>query len=127
MVLNLGGPVNTAPKVQLIAYASDPGLKDIEAFLQELTKTTYWSETTSEYASAPLTILPTIRLSSTPPATITDDDLQTNLLLNTSGPTAPWGVPDSNTIFLFVFPPGRSNRAIEAASAAPRTTATTAA
>jgi hypothetical protein len=98
--------VNTAPKVQLIAYAADSGLKDIEAFLQELTKTTYWSETTSEYGVGTLTILPTIRLTSTPPATITDDDLQTNLLINTSGPGAPWGVADANTIFLFAFPPG---------------------
>jgi hypothetical protein len=106
VVRNLGGPVNTAPKVQLIAYAADSGLKDIEAFLQELTKTTYWSETTSEYGVGTLTILPTIRLTSTPPATITDDDLQTNLLINTSGPGAPWGVADANTIFLFAFPPG---------------------
>jgi hypothetical protein len=106
VVLNEGGPVNTAPKVQLIAYASDPGLTDIEAFLQELTKTTYWSQTTSEYGVGALTILPTIRLSSTPPATITDDTLQTNLLTNTSGPNPAWGVADSNTIFLFVFPPG---------------------
>jgi hypothetical protein len=105
VVRNLGGPVNTAPKVQLIGYAADSGLKDIEAFLQELTKTTYWSETTSEYGVGALTILPTIRISSTPPATITDDDLQTNLFINTSGPSPAWGVADSNTIFLFVFPP----------------------
>ena len=106
VVLNLGGAVNAAPKVQLIAYASDPGLTDIEAFLQELTKTTYWSETTSEYGVGALTILPTIRLSTTPPATITDADLQTKLLTNTAGSNPPWGVADSNTIFLFVFPPG---------------------
>jgi hypothetical protein len=106
VVLNLGGSVNATPKVQLIAYASDSGLPDIEAFLQELTKTTYWRETTSEYGVGALTVLPTIRLSSTPPATITDADLQTKLLTNTSGANPPWGVADSHTIFLFVFPPG---------------------
>ena len=106
VVVDVGGPVIAAPKVQLIAYASDSGLKDVEAFLQELTKTTYWSQTTSEYGVGPLTILPTIRLSATPPAAISDDEVQSNLFINTSGATPPWGVADGNTIFLFVFPTG---------------------
>jgi hypothetical protein len=35
-VINLGGPVLKAPKVQPIAYMSDPDLKDLEGALQEL-------------------------------------------------------------------------------------------
>ncbi len=105
-VVDFGGPVLAAPKVQPIAYAMDTGLADMEAFLQEMTKTTYWSDTTSEYGVGALTILPTIAQPGTPPATLTDSDMTAALATNLTGANPAWGTPDSSTIYLFIVPPG---------------------
>jgi hypothetical protein len=105
-VENLGGPVLKTPKVQAIVYASDPHAPDVDKFLAELTKTTYWSETTSEYGVGPLTILPTITISDTPPASLDDATLQQTLAAHTSGINPDWGTADPSTIYMFVIPQG---------------------
>jgi hypothetical protein len=105
-VVNSGGPVLTAPKIQLIAYGTDTGHNDISAFLNELTETTYWSEATSEYGVGPLTIKTPILLSGTAPASIDDTTIQTMLSTNLTGANPAWGAPDGNTIYLFSFPVG---------------------
>lgn len=105
-VVDLGGPTLAMPKVQPIAYASDTGLSDIEAMLQELTKTSYWSDTTSEYGVGPLTVLPTITLTTTPPAMTDDATLQSMIAANTTGAAPAWGPADPSTIYLFVMPQG---------------------
>lgn len=105
-VVSLGGSVLKSPKVQAIIYASEPKAVDIDAFLQELTTTTYWSQTTAEYGVGPLTVLPTIKRKEAPPATLMDLDLQNDLFTNTSGATPTWGTADPSTIYLFILPPG---------------------
>jgi hypothetical protein len=105
-VRNLGGPVLHAPKVQPIAYQSDPDLADIGAFLGELTKTAYWSDTTSEYGVGPLTVLPTIVRTEAAPAQITDLELTQALAANTIGTSPAWGAADPSTVYLFLIPPG---------------------
>jgi hypothetical protein len=105
-VRNLGGPVLKSPKVQPIAYGSDPGLADIEKFLTELTQTTFWSETTSEYGVGALTILPTIVRTGAAPANLTPATLEQDLATNTTGTSPAWGAADFSTIYLFLIPPG---------------------
>jgi hypothetical protein len=105
-VIAAGGPVLTAPKVQPILYSSDASAADIMAFLQEISTTSYWAETTSEYGVGALTVLPAITLTTAAPATISDDMLQTMLADNTSGDAPVWGVADPSTIYLYVLPPG---------------------
>jgi hypothetical protein len=105
-VVNVGGPVLSAPKVLPILYSSDPAGSDVLAFLQELTTTDFWNETTSEYGVGALTVLPAITLTSQPPATITDVMLESMLADNTSGSSPAWGTADPSTIYLFVMPPG---------------------
>jgi hypothetical protein len=102
----LGGPVMVNPKVQPIVYASDTAASDIDAFLKELTHTSYWSETTAEYGVGRLTVLPTITLATTAPAVTTDDALKAELATNISGPNPVWGAADPNVIYLFVVPDG---------------------
>src|SRR3712207_5894427 len=46
-VITFGGPVLKTPKIQAIVYASDPHAADIDAFLAEMAKTTYWAEATA--------------------------------------------------------------------------------
>jgi hypothetical protein len=103
-VLDVGGVVLETPVVQPIVYSSDMAASDIESFLQELTRTTYWHETTSEYGVAGLRVLPTIVIATPPPATITDAAVRSMLTANTSGSNPAWGPADSSTIYLFVFP-----------------------
>jgi hypothetical protein len=105
-VINVGGPVLTAPKVLPIVYAADPAGSDVLTFLQELATTDYWNQTTSEYGVGPLTVLPAITLTTTPPATISDAMLESMLTDNTSGSAPAWGAADPSTIYLFVMPPG---------------------
>lgn len=105
-VLNSGGPVIAAPKVLPIMYAGDTGASDMEAFLQELTRTTFWSETTSEYGVGALVVLPTVTMPGVAPKTVSDVDLQATVVANTSGSNPVWGTPDASTIFLFVLPTG---------------------
>jgi hypothetical protein len=105
-VLDSGGPVLAAPKVQPIMYASDTGATDIAGFFQELTQTTFWSETTSEYGVGPLTFLPAVTLPGVAPKMVSDADLQAMVVANTSGATPAWGASDGSTIYTFVLPAG---------------------
>lgn len=105
-VVSLGGPVLTNPKVLPIMYASDTGATDVLAFLQELTSTSYWSETTSEYGVGPLTVRPPVVLNAPPPASVSDAALEASLAANTTGENPSWGPADPSTIYLFVLPTG---------------------
>ena len=109
-VINLNGangPVLTAPRVQPVAYQTDPDLAEMEAFLHELTTTSYWSETTSQYGVGPLTVLPTVYLPGPAPATISDGTVQQAITLNTGGSDPAWGPADASTVYLFLIPPGQ--------------------
>jgi hypothetical protein len=105
-VLTLGGSVLVSPKVQPIVYTSDTGAPDIEAFLQELTHSSYWSDTTAEYGVGALEVLPAIRIASQAPAETTDAALRSALAYNTSGSNPAWGAANPNVIYLFVVPDG---------------------
>jgi hypothetical protein len=105
-VVNSGGPVIGAPKVLPILYTGDTGASDIEGFVRELTQTTYWTTTTSEYGVGPLTMLPTVTLSGVAPAKVSDAELQAMLLESTSGANPAWGAPDASTVYLFALPSG---------------------
>jgi hypothetical protein len=107
-VVTLGGTVLTAPKIQPIAYQSDAGLSDIEAFLQELTTSAYWSDATSEYGVGPLTILPTIVITDPAPSSISNSTITGSLETNLTGTTPAWGAADPSTVYLFVLPEGTS-------------------
>lgn len=105
-VIDVGGTVLVSPKVQPILYASDTGAADILAFLQELTATSYWAQTTSEYGVGPLTVLPPVMLSDPAPTSVTDAMLESSLADGTSGANPAWGAADPSTIYLFVLPEG---------------------
>ena len=110
-VVTLNGTVLKSAKVQLIAYAEDTNLTDVEAMIAELSKTMTWAEQTSEYGVGPFTILPTIQIAGTPPATlddnaVSDSPFQQTLVTNTTGTSPAWGAADGDTIYAFVIPSG---------------------
>ncbi len=107
-VSNLQGGVLLAPKVQPIRYDTDPSPTDMDAFLQELTTSTYWSQVTSEYQVGALTVLPTIVRPEPAPSQIDDTQIQMDVVTNTTGPTPAWGPADGSTIYLMLFPPSTS-------------------
>src|SRR5262245_48917727 len=47
-MVNLGGPAVAAPKVQLIAWASDPVATDVDKMITELGTTSTWAAQTQE-------------------------------------------------------------------------------
>lgn len=105
-VLSWGGPVLAAPKVRPIVYTNEKSAADLSAFMQELAHTTYWATTTAEYGVGPLTILPTVTVPEDAPVVMTDADLQSTLVANTSGSDPLWGAADPSVVYLFVIPDG---------------------
>jgi hypothetical protein len=111
-VVNPGqGPVLTAPRIQIISWASDPFAPEMDKFLAELGATPTWSEQTIEYGVGSLTVLPSIQLTDPPPAQLDDETgdvtpLMADLAAHLSGPHPAWGAADPSTMYLYVLPLG---------------------
>ncbi len=104
-----GGEVLTAPKFQLVRYASDPGTAPATTLLQKIGASDYWKQTTSEYGVGVAVALPEVVLDTAAPATIDDKEIQAWLLseLDTA-PTAGLAMPDWDTAFVWVAPASTS-------------------
>ena len=102
-----GGPVLAAPKVRPIIYTDDIASTDIQAFLQELTRTPYWAAVTGSTGVGALTVLPPIVVPSAAPKVTTDAALKAQLAFNLGGGTPTWGAADPSTIYLYVVPAAR--------------------
>jgi hypothetical protein len=105
-VVTLGGPTMKTPKVLPIFYSTDANISAVKEFLQELTTTTFWSQTTSEYGIGPISILAPVMITTPAPSTISDNDIAASVATNTTGSNPPWGAVDSDTIYMFVLPNG---------------------
>jgi hypothetical protein len=105
-VIKFTTKVLKTPKLQPIRYTTDVNAVDLDAFFQELATSAYWGDVTAEYGVGPLTVLPTIVRTDTAPATISDDQIQTDIAANTTGTTPPWGAADPSTIYLMLMPKG---------------------
>jgi hypothetical protein len=101
-----GGPVLVTPKVRPIIYVDEVAATDIQAFLQELTHTSYWASVTAEYGVGALTVLPPIMILSSAPKVTTDSALQSQLVANTSGSNPLWGAADPNVVYMYIIPSG---------------------
>jgi hypothetical protein len=72
-LINLGGAVLTAPKVQPIFFANDALQTQIEQFLTQMGTSDYWKTTVQEYGvGTTMTVLPSIVTMDAPPASDTD-------------------------------------------------------
>ena len=105
MVKVPGGDVLTAPKVVPIFFANDAAMQaSVEDFLAQTAASSYWGATTSEYGVGPLTILPTIVTTDTPPTT--DTALATWLAGHFNGQNGWPTAPDPQTIYSVFLPAG---------------------
>lgn len=89
-LIDLGGPVLAAPKVQPIFFANDALQTQIEQFLTQLGASPYWSAAATEYGVGALTVLPSIVTTDAPPAT--DNDVSTWVVAHAPN-------PDPSTIY----------------------------
>jgi hypothetical protein len=97
------GPVLTSPKIYLVFYPGYPYEAQLQAFAQAMTTSTYWSAATSEYGVGALGYGGTIDLTNeTPPATITQTDLQAWVASEIQ--SGAFGPPDPQAIYTIVFP-----------------------
>jgi hypothetical protein len=104
-VVSNGGHVLAHPRVMTISWATDPRGPILDQLAQELTQTSYWATTTSEYGVGPLTVATPVHLTDAIPMTYTDDEFTKLIAQNTSGTSPPWGPPDRSTIYIIAIPP----------------------
>jgi hypothetical protein len=104
-VVTKHGPTLAHPKVMTISFASDPRGMILDSFVQELSTTTYWGITTSEYGVGPLVPRTPVHLPDPIPMTWSDTDVNNLIAANTTGANPAWGQGDPNTIYLFLVPP----------------------
>jgi hypothetical protein len=110
-VVDLGGTPLKSPKVQLIAYAEDTFVTDVDAFITEFGTTNEWAEQTMEYGVGAFTKLQTIMIPGTPPTTLDDSEqsnspFQQTLQGNVSGSSPAWAPEDGSTMYVFLLPLG---------------------
>ena len=96
------GPVLTSPKIYLVFYPNYAWEAQFQAFAQAMTTASYWGATTSEYAVGAFGYGGTIDLTDTPPATITQADLQT--WVGSEIQSGAFGTPDPQAIYTIVYP-----------------------
>lgn len=92
-----GGPVLSAPKVQVISYLSDPLEGDIDSFVTELTQTSTWNAQTAEYGIGALAVQFPIHLGGTAPLIFEDSGVGAYLATALSGADV---IADASTIYL---------------------------
>jgi len=98
-----GGPVLTTPKAVLVFYPGYPFESQLETFAQDMTQSTYWSTTTSEYGVGPITYGGSMELTGeTAPMTITDTALRAWVASELQ--SGKLGTPDQSAMYTFFFP-----------------------
>jgi hypothetical protein len=110
-VVDLGGPVLTALNIQLIGYAEDPFLPEVERFITEYNATGAWSTQVGEYGIHPFVQLPPVVIPGTPPAQIDDNTGNPTPLMQmiasaVSHPDSGWAPEDGGTMYMLLLPQG---------------------
>jgi hypothetical protein len=102
-LISRGGPFLRTPRVQVVTFAGDPLVNDIETLASRIGASSYWHQATSEYGVGALEMLPPVRLDQTAPASIDDADFGPWLAneLDTD-----FGPPDPSTIYAVFYPAG---------------------
>jgi hypothetical protein len=103
-VLSAGGSVIANPKVVAITFAGEDRADDIEAFVAGIGATSYWHDATAEYGVGPLTALAPVRLTETPPANTTDQEIQAWVAGKLDGTHPEFATPSLDTIYAVFYP-----------------------
>ena len=109
-VMNNGGPTLAHPVVVTITWSTDPDVAKYEAFGDSIGGSNYWSTLNSEYSVSAVTSGTTnhVHITTAPPASMSDQDLQTFVTTNASSATSGWPAPTDQTIYAVYMSPGMS-------------------
>ena len=106
VVVNSGGPVLAAPRVQAIYFPGFAYQADVDTFLSRLPGSTYWPTVVSEYGVGALTVLPG-HVSSIPAGdAIVDTTIEGLLGQVMTADADALGAPSSDTIYVLLFSAG---------------------
>ena len=101
--------VIAAPKVVAISWANDPNRTDYETFFTQYAASPAWAAQASEYGVGALTVAAPGRLAANAPATLTEPQLISTVLVpNLTGATPAWGAPDASTLYEVAIPQAMS-------------------
>ncbi len=101
-----GGPVMTAPKLVPISFQGDPLESSLDNFVTQLVAAkAYWAGAVSEYGVGELTATAPMHLAETPPASLSDTDVQTWLTAKIKAGNG-FPQPDGNTLYVVYYPTG---------------------
>jgi hypothetical protein len=106
-----GGTVLKQPVIVPITWNADNSQATFEAYADRIGQSAYWQEIGKDYGVGAATSGGHVRDASTPPATLTDQDIQNAITSGgvfDAGAAVPWPVPTANTIYAFFLAPGTS-------------------
>jgi hypothetical protein len=110
-VVDFGGPRLAHPRIVPVFYEGDALMGTVLGFLTKLTTSMYWFGATAEYGVGSLVITAPVVVPGTPPASMTDAEIQALILAHLNGEGADagtdgggaWPTPDTDTIYAIYF------------------------
>jgi hypothetical protein len=107
-VVSLGGPVLATPRVQPIYFTGFPHAAEIDAFLQRLAASNYWTAVASEYGVGAPTIAAGVHSGVAVARALVLADLTPLLEQTFQADAAALGAPDGGTVYALFFSPDTS-------------------
>ena len=92
------------PNIVPIFFGADPDRAAIESFLRALPSSTYWKTVTALYGVGETKVAPSVVVSESLPATLSDGNARAWLETHLDGPSAPLGAPDPSAIYVLFVP-----------------------
>jgi hypothetical protein len=102
-IVDNGGPKLTSPKLVTVTWASDTSAAVMQDFDEKIGASAYWRETTSEYGIGPAHNQNVV-LSSAPPATWEDAQIDTWVQTQAQSASSGWPAPDTQTVYVVYLP-----------------------
>jgi hypothetical protein len=108
-LVNIGGPVLSAPKIVTVVWTSDPNYKTYEKLSDAIGASAFWKTAMTEYGVGPATGGGHVEIRTPPPDTLDDapgnDEIDAFVRAGVSGaPGNGWPVPDAQTLYLVYVP-----------------------
>jgi hypothetical protein len=103
-VITFGGNTLSSPTIIPVFYPGDPLQSKIEAMLQALPQSQYWTAISQEYNIGSITIGKSIVVSEQPPNQIDDFNIAQWLQDNADGMHSPWPKAAFNQMFAIFYP-----------------------
>jgi len=110
----LGGAIISQPRVQLISFNTDGDAASVQNFLSAWSQSGVWQQMTQEYGIGPLEVAPLLRANLDWADFVMDgastgdanSNIESAIIANLDGDAPPWGMADSNTVYVLEMPSG---------------------